>query len=212
MAAEEPQVATLHDDFYRDCFGKVVVYIAAALLAIALMAALSLYLHLNKPKPVTFAVGDDWRVKPLVPLNEAYLSRPDLLQWVNDAIQKSFIFDFNNYDAQLKAISQYFTADGWTVFLELLNNYANYNNIQAYKLFINATPTAAPTVINEGLLSGRYAWWVEMPIEIDYAGYKPPGSKTLTLQVLVVRVPTLNNLSGVSINNVIVSKGGLGQQ
>lgn len=209
--AEEEQVITLNDDFYRDSFGKVILFIVGIFLAIALLAGLSLYLHLNKPKPVSFPVGDDWRVKPLVPLNEAYLSRADLLQFVSDAIPKAFIFDFNHYNNQLKTASQYFTPEGWKVFLDQLNIYANYNNVQAYKLFVNAAPTAAPAVLNEGLLSGRYAWWVEMPIDILYAGYRPPPTKSLTLQILVVRVPTLNNLTGVGINNVIVSKGALNQ-
>lgn len=209
--AEEEQVVTLQDDFYRDSFGKVIIYIAGVLLAIALLAALALYMHLNKPKPVTFPVGADWRVKPLVPLNEPYLTRPDLLQWVSDAIQNAFVYDFNHYNDQLKAASQYFTPDGWKVFLGLLNVYANYNNVQAYKLFISAVPTAAPTVLNEGSLSGRYAWWVEMPIDINYSGYKPPVTKSLTLQILVVRVPTLTNLTGVGINNIVVSQGAANQ-
>lgn len=211
MAEEELQVITLRDDFYRDSFGKVILFICSIFLAIALLAGLSLYLHLNKPKPVTFPVGPSWRVKPPVPVNEPYLSRPDVLQWVSDVIPKAFVFDFNHYNDQLKTASQYFTSDGWKVFLNQLNNFANYNNVQAYKLFVTAEPTAAPTMLNEGLLLGRYAWWVELPIQINYSGYSPPPSKSLTLQVLVVRVSTLNNLTGIGIHNVIVAKGALNQ-
>jgi intracellular multiplication protein IcmL len=126
---------------------------------------------------------------------------------VNDTLLKVFVFDFNHYNEQLKNASQYFTEDGWKIFLNQLNIYANYNNVQAYKLFVNSSPASAPYLLNEGLLSGRYAWWVQIQVNITYAGYAPPPTKTLTLQVLVVRVPTLNNLMGVGIDNVIVAKG-----
>lgn len=205
--AEEVQVVQLRDDFYRDSFGKVVVIISGVIGAIALMVGVSLYFFLNKPPPVTFPVATEWRVRAPVPLDQAYLSTPDLLQWVSDVVPKAFNYDFNHYNDQLKESSQYFTSDGWKVFLDQLNIYANYNNVQAYKMFVNASPTAAPSILNKGLISGRYAWWVQLPININYAGYSAPADKALTLQILVVRVSTLNNLTGVGINNIIVAKG-----
>jgi hypothetical protein len=48
---------------------------------------------------------------------------------------------------------------------------------------------------------------VQMPITIKYAGAVPVPSKVITLQILVIRVPTLNNLDGVSIDNIMVDQG-----
>ncbi|MBX3708606.1 MAG: DotI/IcmL/TraM family protein [Gammaproteobacteria bacterium] len=205
MAAEEIQVVELRDDFYRDSLGRVVFIIIGFCIAIMGLLGLSLFFYLDKPPPVTFPVDNEMRVQPPVPLTQPYLSTPDLLQWVADVLQKVFVFDFNHYNQQLKDASQYFTTNGWQAFLNQLNIYANYNNVQAYKLFITSTPEAAPYVLREGVIqeSGRYGWWVQMPVTINYAGYKPPPSKPLVLQLLVVRVSTLNNLTGVGIDNVI---------
>lgn len=208
--AEEVQVVQLRDDFYRDSFGKVILIIVGVIAAIALLAGISIYYYLDKPPPVIFPVANEWRVRAPVPLNEPYLSTPDLLQWVSDVLPKSFVYDFNHYNDQLKEATQYFTPDGWQVFLDQLNTHANYNTVLANKLFVNATPAGAPTILNQGLISGRYAWWVQIPVDINYAGFSPPANKTLTLHVLVVRVSTLNNLTGVGINNVIVSTKGTG--
>lgn len=202
--AEESRTVELKDDFYRDSFGKVVLIFIVVFLSIVLLVALSLYLYLSKPPPMSFPVADEWRVQAPVPLDQPYLSKPEILQWVSEVIPKSFLYDFNHYNDQLKEASQYFTANGWKIFLNQLNNYANYNNVQMYKLFVNSSPTAAPYILSDGLISGRYAWWVQMPINIVYAGFAPPPNKALTLQVLVVRVPTLNNLTGVGIDNVLV--------
>ncbi|VVC76685.1 hypothetical protein AQUSIP_20090 [Aquicella siphonis] len=205
MAGEEVNVSELRDSFYRDSFGRVIFVIVSVGVCIVTLAALSLYFYLDKPPPVIFPVDNEMRVQKPVPLNQPYLSTPDLLQWVADVVPRSFVLDFNHYNDQLKDYTQYFTSDGWKTFLNQLNIYANYNNVQAYKLFVTGTPSAAPFIMREGVIpeSGKYGWWVQMPVTINYAGYKPPSGTTLTLQFLVVRVSTLNNLTGVGIDNVI---------
>lgn len=207
MAEEELQVVTLRKDFYRDSFGKIIFIMISILIAIILLIAVSLYLYLNKPKPITFSVVDnEWRVKAPVDLNLPYLSVPEVLQWVSDVLQRSFTLDFLHYNDQLNALKSYFTPDGWQVFLNQLNIYANYNNVQTNRVFVTGTAAGAPFIFNQRPVSGRYAWWIQMPLNISFAGYNPPSSQTLTLQVLVVRVSTLNNLAGVAIDNVIVPK------
>lgn len=210
MAEEEKYVVQLNDDFYRESFGNVVLIIFGILVAIFFLITLSLYLYLNKPPPVVFHVDGDWRVQPPVPLDQPYFQnfhKPDLLQWVADSLPKAFEFDFNNYNEQIAAASQYFTPDGWKIFLNLLNVYANNNNVLSNKLFVRGVPAGAPSLINEGLLGGRYAWQLQMPITINYSGFRPPNPVTLQLQVWVVRVSTLNNLNGVGIDNVVVANG-----
>lgn len=208
--AEEETLLSLRDDYYRDSIAKVIFLIGCMIAAIGILIAACLYLYFNKPAPIAFPVDKEWRIQPPVPLNQPYLSRPDLLQWVSDVVEKVFVIDFVNYNDQLQTAMPYFTTDGWKVFLNQLNIYANYNNVQAYKMFIKATPTGAPIVRQEGLLSGKYAWWVQMPINLSYAGYEKAYKQPLTLQILVVRVSTLNNLAGVGIDNVIVSSKNTG--
>lgn len=213
MAEETGRVA-LHDNFYRDSIGRVVFVLLGSCFFILVFVALSIYFYLDKPSPVVFPVEADMRVQPPIPLDQPYLSTPDLLQWVADVFPKSFTLDFNHYNDQLKLNSQGFTSDGWTAFLNQLNIYANYNNVQAYKVFVTATPESAPYILRQGVLpdTGKYGWWVQMPVTINYAGLKPPPSVTLTFQILVVRVPTLDNLTGVGIDNVIQAPATTGNQ
>lgn len=205
MAGDETSVVELMDEFYRDSFGRVLFIIASFAGCIVLSVGIAIYLSLNKPPPITFPVDVDMRVQGPIPLNQPYLSTPDLLQWVADVIPRSFVVDFNHYNDLLKVHSLHFTQNGWTNFLNQLNIVANYNNVQAYKLFVTSRPTAAPYVLREGVIpdSGVYGWWVQMPVIINYDGLKPPVNKQLVLQVLVIRVSTLNNLLGVQIDNVI---------
>lgn len=205
MATEELPLVQLHDDFYRDSFGKVIIILSGLGLALALIASLSLYLYLSKPPPVSFAVDKDWRVQPPVPLNKPYLTQPEVLQWLANVMSTVFVFDFISYNTQLTSYQSYFTTDGWKVFLNQLNIHVNYNNVQTNRQFVNGVPAGAPSIINQGLLSGRYGWWMQMPVIINYVSYSKSYTQTLTLQVLIVRVSTLNNLDGVAIDNIIVA-------
>ncbi len=206
--AEEQQAIELRDNFYRDGFNKLLFIVASLFLAIIFLVISSVYLYLNRPTPLTFHVNNDFRLQPVVSLDQPYLTTSEVLQWTADALRKSFIYDFKNYDEQLAKAEQYFTPDGWKIFSNQLNIYANYNNVQTYKLFITGTPISAPTIINEGLLSGRYAWQIQLPITLDYTGPKPLPSKTLPLIIWVVRVSTLDNLTGIAIDNVQVNMKG----
>lgn len=207
MAEEDFQVVRLEDNFYRDSFGTVIFLIISVCISIALLVALSIYLHLSEPQPINFKTAAEWRIQPEIPIDQPYLSDADLFQWTANAMRTVFVFNFNEYNEQLKSYQPYFTAEGWKVFQDQLNNYASSTMVSNSKLFVTSTITGAPTAVNRGILSGRFAWWVEIPVDIAYQGSVNLPTRNLTLQVLVVRVSTLNNLSGVAIDNVIVTNG-----
>lgn len=207
MAGEELQVVRLRDDFYRDGFYKILLALLTIIVAITFLVLLSVYLFLAKPPPVNFRVDNDWRILPPVPVDQVYLSTPDLIQWVSQTIPTTFTFDFVSYTKQLKNYAQYFTSNGWSKYLDQINTYVNYNYVQSDKVFVNTNAGGAPFILNQGMLSGRYAWWIQMPINVHYITVDRNGASPLVVQALIVRVPTLNNLYGVGIDNIIVSKG-----
>jgi hypothetical protein len=144
------------------------------------------------------------RVQAAVPLTQPYLSDSELMQWIAEVLPKVLVYDFNYYDSQTAKAKKYFTNNGWSAFANQLNIYANYNTVLANKLFVTAKITAAPFKLNSGVIeeSGKYGWWVQIPLTIKYDGYQPMAEKKVTFQVLIVRVSTLNNLTGVAIDNI----------
>lgn len=205
MAEEQTTILELRDDFYRDSFGKIIFVIASFVFAILLLIGLSIYLHLTIPPPHTFAVSNEFRIQAEVPLNQPYRTVPDMLQWVSDSLRSVFVFDFIHYNDQLKNAAVYFTPDGYKVFLDQVNNYASSNTVVNNRTFVNGNPSGAPFLLNQGVLSGRYAWWVQIPFNLNFAGNRF-YSQQLNMQVLVVRVSTLDNLNGLAIDNLIVAK------
>lgn len=204
MAEEELQIIRLRNDFYRDGFRKVIFALCVMGVAIGLLIATSLYLYLEKPAPIKFATDAEWRVLPPVPLDRPYLQTPDLLQWVSNVLPGLFTYNFLNYTVRYKNNAEYFTANGWKKIQDILNTFVAYNVVQNSKLFVNGSAGGAPFILNQGLLSGKYGWWVQMPINVSYSSLEGGTTLSLVLQALVIRMSTLDNLYGVAIDNIIV--------
>ncbi|MDR3492495.1 MAG: DotI/IcmL/TraM family protein [Gammaproteobacteria bacterium] len=206
MAEDELHIVHLRNDFYRDGFYKVITALLLIVAAIILLVLTSLYLFLLKPSPVTFATDNEWRILPPIPLNQPYVKTADLLQWVSETLPASLTFRFTDYAVQLKALEPYYTENGRAKLQDILTTYANLPVLLSSKLFVNAAAAGAPVIINQGLIDAKYSWWVQMPIKINYSGVDKSYTSLIVLQALVVRAPTLNNLSGIIIDNIIVTK------
>jgi len=209
---QQLQVMHLRTDFYRDGFRKVLFSLALMGTAFMFIIATIVYLYLTKPKPVMFSTYENFSVVPKIPVNQSYLSEAELRQWVSNALQAIFVYDFYHYSDQLKNNKQYFTEKGWTIYKDFLNNFAAENTVTNAKAFVTSNALGAPVLGDKGNLpDGRYAWWVQMQIKINYFSQKiimPP--QTPTIQALVVRVPTTNNMSAVAIENIIYAPSTIG--
>lgn len=205
MADEAEPLAHLRNDFYRDGFLKATIALAILAVAIILLLSTTIYLVVTKPAPIVFQTGQGWRVLAPVPLDQPYLKTPDLLQWVSETASEIFTYDFLHYTDQLNSYTHYFTPNGWKKFLELLNLRINSASIQGARQFVSASATGAPYILKQGLLQGKYGWWVQIPLKINYSSATGTGSSGLTIQFLVVRTETLDDINGVIIDNVVWS-------
>lgn len=201
---EKSEIVRLKDDFYRDGFYKVLFALITICSAIGLLAVLSFYLYQEQPPPVFFATDNEWRILPDVPVNQPYLNTPDLVQWVSTVIPAAFHFDFVNYTTQMNNLQRYFTPEGWKKYNDQIAPFVNQTVLQNGKLFVNGSAFGAPFILNQGMLQGRYGWWIQMPIAVEYATFERSTTQNISVQVLVVRIPTLNNLDGVAIDNFII--------
>jgi len=211
MASDELlQPLSLRDDFYREGYYKAITVGGILIIAIAMLVSVSLYLYLSKPAPVFFKTGDDFRILPAVPVNKPYISQPDLIQWVSDVLPSILTFDFINYKTQLNSVIPFFTVNGWKNYSELLKQYIDYNTLVSQKLFVNAEPAGAPFIVNQGPLQPArtiWAWLIRMPINLRTGSVVTGRTDPLVIEALIVRVPTLNNLSGIAIEQLNITKG-----
>jgi intracellular multiplication protein IcmL len=204
MAGEELEIVRLRNDFYRDGFYKVFTLLSMLLSAIVLLLIGSIYLFVSKPYPVGFFTDNDLRAFAPVPVTKPYIKQADLIQWVSQILPQAFTFDFVNYNNEINQLQQYFTPRGWSALLTQINIYANASTMQTARQFVNASANGTPTIPNQGLIDGKYGWWIQMPLTLHKLTVSRHDELSITIQALVIRVPTLNNLTGIQIENIIV--------
>ena len=200
MAEEDAlRMITLRNNFYRDNYRRVVLGFLIAIIAnIFLVIALGWSMS-HKPEPRYFATTSDGRIVPLYPLTQPVVSQTALLQWANEAAISSFSFDYVSYRKNLQKASEYYTPDGWKSFENALKESGNLETVIAKHLVVTAVATGAPTIIDQSVISGRYAWKIQMPLLVTYESGAQIMRQPMVVTMVVTRVSTLNTPKGIAI-------------
>ncbi|ASQ45263.1 type IVB secretion system apparatus protein IcmL/DotI [Legionella clemsonensis] len=213
MAEDALTTVAMRNTFYRDGQRKIMVALLISILVNCILGSLAFYLLTHPPAPKYFATSINGRITPLYPLNEPNQSDSAVLQWANQAAIAAFTYNFVNYREELQASSGFFTADGWTQFLNALQESNNLDAVKAKKLIVSAVATRAPIILQKGILNGRYSWRVQMPILVTYQSASEFSQQNNVVTMLITRVSTLNSPRGIGISQFVVgpASGGITQ-
>lgn len=211
MAEDALTAVAMRNDFYRDGQRKMIIALIISIIINFVMASLLIYLLTHPPAPKYFATTINGRITPLYPLDEPNQSDSAVLQWANQAAIAAFTYNFVNYRDELQASSGFFTADGWTQFLNALQQSNNLDAVKAKKLIVSAVATRAPIILQKGLLNGSYSWRVQMPILVTYQSASEFSQQNNVVTMLITRVSTLNSPRGIGISQFVVgpASGGI---
>lgn len=190
--------------FYKDGQRKIVLILLISILANLLFGGILFYIISHPPAPKYFATSVNGRITPLKPLNEPNQSDSAVLQWANQAAIASFSYNFVNYRSELQAASGFFTATGWTQFLNALQSSNNLDAVRNKKLIVSAVATRAPIILQKGVLNNRYSWRVQMPILVTYQSASEFTQQNNVVTMLITRVSTLNSPRGIGIAQFVV--------
>jgi intracellular multiplication protein IcmL len=195
-------IATIlnRNSFYRDGYRLLlrVSLIQTAVIGILVLAILGLYKS-TETRPVYFATTSDGRIINIVPLSEPYLSPAQVIAWTASTAQNVMRFGYHDYRERLQQAASNFTAIGWDSFNKALKDANFIDAVQARKLIVSMDINAAPEIQSNFERNGVYTWYVQIPVTIKFDGDQPPQPINTTLRLQVVRVSTLQNPDGVSI-------------
>jgi intracellular multiplication protein IcmL len=198
--------------FYRDGYRLLLrismIQLAIIVLLIVTLVGLIFTVHTRQ---IYFATTSDGRIIPIVPLSEPYRAQADVVTWAAGTAQDVMRFDYADYRTRLQQVSASFTPTGWESFNKALKDSNIIEAISARKLVIALTLNAAPEITNAGVNNGVYTWDLRMPVTIKFDGAEPPQPINATLLLRIVRVSTLQNPDGISIEQwltVVPSAGG----
>ena len=195
-------VATIlnRNAFYRDGYRLLlrISMIQAAVIALLIVSIIGLAISI-KTRQIYFATTSDGRIINIVPLDDPYLSEAQVIAWTAAAAQNVMRFGYSDYRDRLQQASANFTGTGWDSFNKALKDASFLDAIQVRKLEVTMSINAAPEIQSALVRNGVYTWYIQFPVTIKFDGEQPPAAINTILRLQVVRVSTLQNPDGVSI-------------
>ena len=194
----------LRNQFYRDSYRTMLKVATLQLFVIlGLIGAMFFVIQTHQPENRYFATTEDGRLVPMVPLTDPNLSNPALMSWVAQAATEVMTFGFNDYKRRLQEASRNFTPRGWESFSQALQRSRIIEMMETNQQVLTAAPQGAPVLQSEGLVLGRYQWVVQIPMVLSYQAGTKTRSDRLLVTLVIVRVPRLESVSGVGIEQWI---------
>lgn len=175
----------------------------AAIVALVFSVMANFYLFTQDPDIKYFATDTDGKIKEMIAINEPIQSINEVLSWTTDSITKAYTFSFANYRQELQAVRPNFTTDGWDGFQRALEESGNLKAVIQNMFVTTAVPRGAPVIVGEGLINGRYAWRVEVPIIVTYQSANARTTQDLLVSAIIVRRTELEHPRGLGISQLI---------
>ncbi|MDX2027377.1 MAG: DotI/IcmL/TraM family protein [Alphaproteobacteria bacterium] len=195
--------------FYRDGYRMLLRISLVQTIVIILLAAGIVSLFMTaETRQVYFATTSDGRIINIVPLNEPYRTQAEIVAWAAGTVQNVMRFDYVDYRTRLQQASNSFTESGWQSFSKALKEAGILEAVSARKLVISLDIGAAPEIKNALVRNGVYTWYLQFPITINFSGSEAPAPIHTNLLLQVVRVSTLQNPDGVSIEQWVAVRPG----
>lgn len=205
MADDALELIRLRNNFYRDNYRRVVGALLLMIFVNIVLVFAVFYEIYNPTPPTYFATSTDGRITTLYPLSDPMMSKPELLQWAERAAVAVNNYNFVNYKEALQNAQNNFTPDGWKYYMDALKSSGQLDGVIAKKLVANAVPTGAPVILEEGVISGRYAWKVQMPLLVTFQSASEQTQLPEVVTITISRVPTVDMPRGVAIVSYISS-------
>lgn len=201
----------LRNNFYRDNYRRLVLICLGLIILSICLIFWGFYERNKQPAAQYFATTFDGKLIPLIPLSQPGITDNALLQWITEAAVASYSFNYVNYRKALQDSRIYFTKTGYEYFLKALSDSNNMNAVQSKKMIVSAIPTGAPVILKKGVYNDGaraiYTWEVQLPMEIDFRSATDLIKQQVSLNMRVVRVPTLESPQGVGIATYVLSEG-----
>ncbi|WP_238446858.1 DotI/IcmL family type IV secretion protein [Azohydromonas australica] len=150
-----------------------------------------------------YFASDNGRLLQLVPLSRPYTKAPTVIQFAKDTLNESFTLDFTNYQAQLESVRLRYTREGYASFLQSLKASNILDLVKARRMNLSSS-VGTGVLVKEGVENGIYVWYVEAPLELRLAGQTSEmPAQRFRATVRVTRVPTLDNILGISVGQLV---------
>ena len=199
--ADEFDALMSYRDGYKNLFRVAIVLV---LVVMGLVGAVYYRISVVIPKDRYYAETASGQRMQMVALPEPYINNPLLLDWAAQAATEILNFGFDDIDLRFTQSRRYFSPEGWESFRTSMGNSDMLKNVRAYQQVITAIPRAPPSILAQGMNSGKMGWLIEVPIVMTVRVAGAERMMRVSVRMFVVRLPTSVNPAGLGIFTWIV--------
>ena len=136
------------------------------------------------------------------PLDEPSLTDEAIRQWSVHVVGETMTMSFNTYRQRLKYASRHFSRGGWESFTKSLQGTSFIEMLEAKQELSFVFADQRDVVIeSQGVVAGRYQWALKVPATLRLKKDMIEDAKDITVDMVIVRSPRLENSQGVFIEN-----------
>lgn len=189
---------------YRTGYRRLLWLVYVLTFAILGLIALLVFVIITRaPQDRYFAQTSEGATMRLVGLDRPNMNEQTMFDWAAEATSQILTFGFNDYNAKLNAVHNRFTEDGWASFAPTLYKSKFFQGVISEQQIVTSVPKAPPRLFSEGLVAGQYSWIIEIPMLLTVRSGSISRTLDQTVRIVIVRVPTDLNPSGIAIDRWI---------
>jgi hypothetical protein len=212
MIADASVMVQLRNQFYKQKYHYAISIFLLCFILIGILISMLVYVVKHPPEPLYFATDEAGRFLLDIPLTQPNMTTDEVRDWVVQAVEAAYSYDYKNYHTQLQNAQRYFVDFGWRSYMQGLKASNNLLALTTRKQVVIAKVLPTPKLIAEGPLgkAKTYAWKFEMQVLVTYLVPPAYDDKTriqnpLIVTVLVERQTLLSSYKGLGIVQLIGS-------
>lgn len=170
---------------------------------------ISIFLFINRPTPVYFAVTPDLKLVKLASLSQPYINDNVLKSWLVRSINDTLAIDFRNYERTLLDARKFFTQEAHTSLISSMQQNNIIKHVREKRVIVTPIIQKAPIILDKGNSQGIYMWQCELEVTLSYEGSNGVElTQPLVAEIWVQRTSTLDNSEGINIRKIIFREKG----
>jgi intracellular multiplication protein IcmL len=193
------------NNFYRNQFRRM-VRLLILMLFVSIVLLITLFVLMwRTPAARYYASTTTGVVVPMNSLSAPVLTQQFILQWAETVSRSAYSLNFLTYKKSLADVRPYFTDDGYTSFLNAMQNSGLLDDVKARKLYLSTVVDGAPVVVDMYIDHGFYTWRVDLPLLVTFASANMTVKNQYYVHLTIKRVPELQIEQGIAVTNFKVN-------
>lgn len=191
--------AKLSVNFKNDMTMQLNILLLGMLALIALIWLFAVTQYFARIDPLYLRENQNYQIIDPAPLDQEGISKPALLNWVNEFIMDAFNFNYSNMDRQPSLVAEYLSEKSLQLYRDILEGDRDFAMIKQNQFVVWVKPTAPPEIITGKAFRGRYAWQIRVSLATNFGNARRISSHQSTFDFLVLRVPETEAPMGIQI-------------